>query len=144
VFDAKLAILEKPVVKNATGMRARLALAGLSQGRQSMREAVPRLASIARSDAADSALRRRAWVDPARAYLWSAESEEGRHGAEALTAVRGARTSGARTEGGHLLASRGAKANRAARSRQGSDEVIDTALARRAGDEFAGLPKEER
>ena len=53
-------ILEVPVIKNATDVKARLALAGFLQGRQDMREAIPHLASIARSDTADTALRIRA------------------------------------------------------------------------------------
>lgn len=113
-----------------------------------MREPVPPLASIARSDATDSALHSRARVDLSRSRLGIAESEMGRHAAEVLIAVWGPKTTEAWAGGNLLPASQEAKPNRTARARQKLDDIIATTLdvgaVIRFGDELAGLAREEK
>jgi tetratricopeptide (TPR) repeat protein len=147
-LDAKLAMLEDPVIKNATDAKAQLALADFLQGQQNKREAIPHLALVARSDTADPAPRIRAWVDLARAHLWIAEPEKARHEAEALIAVWGPKAPDARAGGKLVLGSQDAKANRTALARREFEEAIaaapDSVYARQASDELARLPKEEK
>jgi hypothetical protein len=149
-LDAKLAMLEAPVIKNGDDVNARLALAGFLQERQNMREAIPHLASVAHSDSdkLKPELRIRAWVDLARAHYWTAEPEKGRHEAEDLIAAWGARIPEARAGANLVLAGQDARAKRTARARQEYEKAIaaapDSDYARQARDELAKLPEEEK
>ncbi|WP_165223978.1 hypothetical protein [Aquisphaera insulae] len=145
-LDARLALLEAPVTKDGADLKARIALAEFLQGRQNLREAIPHLAAVAHADAADAALRVRAWVDLARAHLWIGEPEKGRHEAESLIAW-GAKAPEARAGGELVLATQDAKAGRTARARQEFQAAIAAApesdYARLARDGLARLPKGE-
>jgi hypothetical protein len=147
-LDAKLAMLEKPVLKNGDDVKAQLALAEFLKNQMNMRESIPHLASVAHSDMSDPAVRIRAWVDLARAHYWTAEPEKGRHEAENLIAAWGAKVPEARAGGNLVLAGQDARAKRTARARKEYEEAIaaapDSDYARQARDELASLPEEEQ
>jgi hypothetical protein len=147
-LDAKLALLEEAVAQNATDTTAQLALADFLREQQNMREAIPHLTVVAHSETAATPLRIRAWVDLARAHLWIAEPEKGRHEAEALIAVLGPKAPEAQAGGKLVLATQDAKANRTALARQEFKEATaaapESVYAREAGEGLARLPKEEK
>jgi hypothetical protein len=88
-LDAKLALLENAAAKNGNDAAAQLELADFLLAQQNARESIPLLASVARSESADTTQRVRAWVELARAHLWIAEPEKGRHEAQELMTVLG-------------------------------------------------------
>ncbi|WP_422930038.1 hypothetical protein [Singulisphaera sp. PoT] len=145
-LDARLAVLEEPVKKDANDVKSRLALADFFQGQKNMREAIPHLAAVAHSEAVETPLRIRAWVDLALAHLWVTEPEKGRHEARALIAAWGEKIPEAKAGGNLALGTQDAKANRVSRAREEFEASIgaapDSDYAKRSREGLARLPKE--
>ena len=147
-LDAKLASLEEAVAKNTKDAAAQWALADFLLEQHNAREAILHLASVAHSETADTNLRVRAWVDLARAHLWIAEPEKGRHAAADLMAALAAKTPEALAGGNLVHGLQDAKARWTALARQEFAAVIAAApkstYAREAAEALAKLPKEEK
>jgi hypothetical protein len=126
-LDAKLALLEDAAARNGNDPTAQLQLADFLLSHQNAREAIPHLAAVAGSEAADPARRVRAWVELARAHLWIAEPEKARHEAEDLIAALGPKIAEARAGGNLVLGMQDANAKRMAVARQELDAAIAAA-----------------
>jgi hypothetical protein len=126
-LDAKLGLLEASTAKDGNDATAQLELADFLLSQQNAREAIPHLAAVARSEAADPALRVRAWVELARAHLWIFEPEKGRHEASDLIAVLGPTMPEARAGGNLVLGMQDANAKRIAVARRELDAAIAAA-----------------
>src|SRR5208337_2810648 len=88
-LDAALTRLETAAAEHSKDVRTQFALTDFFLARKNAFEAIPRLAAIAHSDAYAPIDRVRAWVALARAHLWVAEPEKGRHEANDLLATLG-------------------------------------------------------
>jgi hypothetical protein len=145
-LDAKLALLEDAAARNGNDPTAQLQLADFLLSHQNAREAIPHLAAVAGSEAADPARRVRAWVELARAHLWIAEPEKARHEAEDLIAALGPKIAEARAGGNLVLGMQDANAKRMAVARQELDAAIAAApeseYARQAAEALAKFPGE--
>jgi len=102
--------------------------------------------AVARSESANPARRIRAWVELARAHLWIAEPEKGRHEAEDLIAVLGPKAAEARAGGNLVLGLQDANAKRFAVARRELEAAIAAApesdYAKQAAEAIAKLPGE--
>ena len=145
-LDAKLALLEDAAARNGNDPTAQLQLADFLLSHQNAREAIPHLAAVAGSEAADPARRVRAWVELARAHLWIAEPEKARHEAEDLIAALGPKIAEARAGGNLVLGMQDANAKRIAVARRELDAAIAAApeseYARQAAEALAKFPGE--
>ncbi len=101
-LDVKLGLLALAASQNPNDAQAQFELANFFLAQRNDHEAIPHLESIAHNEAADPRLRIRAWTALARAHLWIAEPEKGRHEAEDLIAVLGPNMAEARA-GGNLV-----------------------------------------
>jgi hypothetical protein len=146
-LDARLALLEAAAEKTRDSA-AELALANFLFAQRNAREAIPRFKAVARSEAADPALRLRAWVDLVRAHFWIAEPEKGRHEAESLIATLGPKTPEARAGGELVLGLQDATGKRFALARREFEEAIaaapQSAYAKQAAQALAELPGKGR
>jgi hypothetical protein len=88
-IDTRFRALEQAAAENPNNISTQFDLTDFLLQHHNDLEAVPRLAVIAHSDADPAPVRVRAWVALARAHLWIAEPEKGRHEAEALMASLG-------------------------------------------------------
>jgi hypothetical protein len=145
--DRKLAPLEEAVAKSSTDATAQLALADFLVAQGNAREAIPHLALIAHSEAADNNLRVRAWVALARAHLWIAEPEKGRHEASDLIAALAAKTPEAAAGGNLVHGLQDANGKRTALARREFEAAISAApnstYAKQAAEALAKLPKDK-
>jgi hypothetical protein len=134
------------VAREGDASDAQWELAQFLLAQQNAREAIPRLESIAHSESVAPGRRVQAWVELARAHLWIAEPEKGRHEAEALIAVLGSNTPEARAGGNLVLGTQDANAKRFALARQELSAAIADApgsdYARQASDALAKIPRE--
>jgi hypothetical protein len=144
--DAMFGLLEEALARNQNGATAQLALADFLLASENAREAIPHLELVARSKAADTARRVRAWVDLARAHLWIAEPEKGRHEAEALITELGPGAPEARAGGNLVLGLQDAKSKRMAVARREFEAAIaaapDSVYAKQAAAALATFPGE--
>jgi len=99
-LDAQYVALQQAAAAGNTA--ARMALASFLMAHHNAIEAIPTLEEIAHSAANDGAVRTDGWVMLAKAHLWIAEPEKGRHEAETLLRELGARIPEAQA-GGHLV-----------------------------------------
>jgi hypothetical protein len=144
-LDTKLARLEEVADKNKNDVAAQMDLADFLIERQNAFEAIPILAAVAHSEMADASLRIRAWVALARAHLWVAEPEKGRHEAQELMATLGGRAPEARAGGNLVMGSQDANAKRAGLARHEFEEAIssapDSTYGKQAAAALANLSK---
>jgi hypothetical protein len=147
-LDAKLAVLEAAASRNGNDATAQLELADFLLTQQNAREAIPHLASVARSESAGAVQRVRAWVDLARAHFWITEPEKGRHEAEDLIAVLGPWTADARAGGNLVLGLQDANAKRMAVARREFEAAIaaapESVYAKQAAEALAKIPGEAK
>lgn len=147
-LDAKLALLEEAVAKDGNDATARMELADFLLAQQNAREAIPHLAVVARSESTDTAQRVRAWVELARAHLWIAEPEKGRHEADDLIVVLGSKTAEARAGGNLVLGMQDANAKRVTVARREFEAAIAAApesdYAKQAAEALTKLPGEDK
>ena len=145
-LDAKLTALEAALAKNSAAPAEQLELAAFLLKQQNQREAIPHLAAVAHADAADNTDRIRAWVDLARAHLWIAEPEKGRHEAQRLIATLGKEHSEATAGGNFVLGMQDANGKRFELARRELHEAIAAApkssYAQEAAAALAKLPNE--
>jgi len=145
-LDARLASLEDAAARDRNDATAQWQLANFLLAQQNMREAIPILRLIARAESADTALRVRAWVELARAHLWIAEPEKGRHEAEDLIAVLGPKAPAARAGGNLVLGVQDANAKHLALARRELQAAIAAApesdYANQAEETLAKIPGE--
>jgi hypothetical protein len=146
-LDAKFALLEQ-AANGGNDAAAQLDLADFLLAQHNAREAVPRLESVAHSESADTTLRVRAWVELARAHLWIAEPEKGRHEAEDLMATLGPKTAEALAGGNLVMGLQDANAKRAGLARQELGAAVAAApasdYAEQANEALAKLPGEPK
>lgn len=146
-LDEKLGLLQGSVAQSSNATPAEFELANFFLAQQNAREAIPLLETVARTEAANTTLRISAWANLARAHLWVAEPEKGRHEAAALIAVLGPRSAEARAAGNYVLGIQDAAARRTARARQEFEIAInaapDSPYAKQAAAALAMLPGEE-
>jgi hypothetical protein len=132
-LDAKLMSLWLATTSKRINPAAQLALADFLLSHQNAREAIPHLANVARFDTADPDQRVRAWVELARAHLWIAEPEKGRHEANDLIATLGPNIAEARAGGNLVLGMQDANAKRFALARR----ELEAAVAASPESEYA-------
>jgi hypothetical protein len=120
-----------------------LALADFLLSHQNPREAIPHLAN-ARSESANPDQRVRAWVELARAHLWIAEPEKGRHEANDLIAVLGPKIAEAQAGGNLVLGLQDANAKRFALARRELEAAVaaspESEYGKQAAEALAKLP----
>jgi hypothetical protein len=147
-LDAKLALLDAAVAKNANDTAAQWELAEFLLARRNAREAVSHLEAVARDEKAGTTLRVRAWVELARAHSWIAEPEKGRHEANDLIAILGPKTPDALAGGNLVLGLQDANAKRAALARREFQAAIaaapESVYAKQAAVALAKLPGETK
>jgi hypothetical protein len=147
-IDAKLVTLEEALARNVNDAAAQLALADFLLAQENACEAIPHLASVAHSEAADTNLRVRAWVDLARAHLWIGEPEKGRHEAADLIAKLGPEAPEALAGGNLIHGLQDANAKRTVLARQEFAAAIaaapESTYAKQAAEALAKLPKVEK
>jgi hypothetical protein len=147
-LDSQFKSLEKAVATNPNQAGAKLNLADFLLAHQNSREAIPHLASVAHSDAFETSARVRAWVDLARAHLWIAEPEKGRHEAQDLIATLGPTTAEALAGGNLVLGLQDAKGKRFALARAefaaATSAAPNSVFAKQATEALVQLPKEEK
>ena len=135
---------EKPAVKELNEAMAGLNLADFLLAHQNAREAIPLLAAVAHLESVETSVRVRAWVALARAHLWIAEPEKGRHEAQDLMATLESKTPEARAGGNLVLGLQDAKGKRYALARREFEDAIAAApgsvYAKQAAEEAAKLP----
>ena len=106
------------------------------------------LAAIAHAETADVHLRVTAWAALARAHLWIAEVEKGRHAANDLLATLAAKTPEALAGAKLVYGLLDARSKRTALARQEFTAAIAAApqssFAKEAAEELAKLPHEEK
>ncbi len=145
-LDAKLAALETALSGKAGDVQSELKLADFFRSHDNAREAIPHFAAVAHSETAETGLRIRAWVDLARAHLWIAEPEKGRHEASDLIATLGPKAPAAIAGGKLVFGIQDANAKRTALARSEFEEAIraapDSIYAGEATQALAKLPKE--
>ncbi len=146
-LDAKLTALDAAVAKNPADAAAQLQLADFLLEQQNAHEAIPHLAAVVHTEANDASLRVKAWVELARAHLWIAEPEKGRHEAQNLIATLGAKIPEARAGGNLVMGMQDATGKRFALARREFNEAIAAApksnYAQEAAEALAKLPPEE-
>jgi hypothetical protein len=144
-LDAKARSLEQAVVSTTNSAAAEFHLAQFFLAQQDQWAATDPLWDIAHSDASPVPLRIRAWVLLARAQLWAAEPEKGRHEAEALIATLGDKTPEARAGGNLVLGLQDANAKRTDLARQELQAAVsaapDSPYGKEAAATLANLPK---
>ncbi len=144
VLDSRLDVLAQAANQNPNDAPAQFELANFLLAQQNEHEAIPHLEIVARNEAADLTLRIRAWTALARAHLWVAEPEKGRHEAEGLITILGPKTADARAAGDLILGIQDATAKRAALARREFGEATlaapDSVYGRQAAEELAKLP----
>jgi hypothetical protein len=126
-LDATLASLEETADGNKSNAAAQVELTSFLLAHQNAFEAIPTLAAVAHSESVGVGLRTRAWVALARAYLWIAESEKGRHEARDLILKLGFRTREARAGGALILGLDDAAAKRTDLARREFEEAFAAA-----------------
>jgi len=147
-LDAQFARLEAAATEPSNNLKAQFALTDFLLAHQNDIEAIPRLEAIAHSDACAPAYRITAWVALARAHLWIAEPEKGRHEAEALLAALGPVVPEAQAGGELVLGLQDAVGKRLAVARkelQGAAAAApESSYGKEAAKALAGLPQDNR
>jgi hypothetical protein len=142
-LDAKLKSLKLAALTEQINPAAELALADFLLSHQNPREAIPHLAN-ARSESANPDQRVRAWVELARAHLWIAEPEKGRHEANDLIAVLGPKIAEAQAGGNLVLGLQDANAKRFALARRELEAAVaaspESEYGKQAAEALAKLP----
>ena len=126
-LDAKLMSLEEAIRQKPDDLAAQFALTDFLLAHHNDFEAIPHLEAIAYSDENPPDARIRAWVALARAHLWIAEPEKGRHEAQDLIAILGPVFPDARAGGNLVLGLQVANGKRAALARQEFENAIAVA-----------------
>jgi uncharacterized protein (TIGR02996 family) len=143
-LDNQFASLEEAIAKNPNDPTARLNLADFLLDHHNAREAIASLASVAGSESVETSVRVRASVARARAHLWIAEPEKGRHVADDLIATLGQKSPEARAGGSLVLGLQDANAKRVALARREFEEAIaaapESVYAKQAADAISKLP----
>jgi hypothetical protein len=104
------------------------------------REAIPYLKALSESETVSTKLRIDAWVSLARAHLWVAEPEKGRHEAKALIATLGPLDPAAIAGGNLVLGLQDAAAKRFSLARR----EFETAIAAAPGSTYAAKARAAR
>jgi hypothetical protein len=144
-LDRSFAALEAAALTEPGNITAQFALTDFLLAHHNDLEAIPRLSAIAHSPACPPADRVRAWVALARAHLWIAEPEKGRHEADDLVATLGPVTPEAVAGGKLVLGLQDANARRIYLARRELEEAAAAApespYGKQAADALAKLPK---
>jgi hypothetical protein len=147
-LDAKLTSLRQAAVTQQINPPAELALADFLLAHQNAREAIFHLSMLASFKDNDPARRIRAWVELARAHLWIAEPEKGRHEANDLIATLGPKFPEARSGGNLVLGMQDTNGKRFSVARQEFEAAIaaapDSEYAKQAAEALAKLPRESK
>lgn len=135
--DASLTRLEAAINTHNNDVTAIFNLTDFLLAHQNAFEAIPHLAAVAHSDVYPPDARIRAWVALARAHLWIAEPEKGRHEAEDLMAALGPVAPEAQAGGNLVLGLQDAAAKRSALARKELQAAVAAAPKSSYGEEAA-------
>lgn len=126
-LDAKLATLQEVANKDTNNIPAQFHLTDFLLAHGNDFEAIPRLTAIAHSESYATPDRVRAWVALARAHLWVAEPEKGRHEAKDLISTLGPGAPEARAGGNLVLGLQDANAKRTALAKRELEDAVAAA-----------------
>ena len=126
-LDARLAALQEAADRDTNDVAAVFHLTDFLVAHGNDLDAIPHLSAIAHSGNFSTADRIRAWVALARAHLWIAEPEKGRHEANDLIATLGPVAPEARAGGNLVLGLQDATAKRTALAKQEFEDAVAAA-----------------
>jgi hypothetical protein len=147
-LDSEFRSLKLATITEQVNPAAELAIADFLLAHQNAREAIFHLGPAAFFQDKDTVRRIRAWVELARAHLWIAEPEKGRHEANDLIATLGPKFPEARSGGNLVLGMQDTNGKRFSVARREFETAIaaapDSEYAKQAAEALAKLPGESK